>query len=308
MRSSWRLHLVMLCVTIIFGLNGPLTKALLGEGLSPYTHMFCRFLGATILFWAASLWLPREHIERKDWGKMILAALTGILFNQGLFAIGMSMTSPVNQSLISTLGPIVTMLLAALVLKEPITRLKGFGVLTGAIGVLLLVSTNGRATVGSTLGDIICAAATISYSIYLTFFKSIIRKYHPITLMKWLFLITLICIGPIGMPCMIQTEWGSFDVTFYSQLAFVVFGATFTAYILLPVAQRGLRPTVISIYNYGTPVIAPLVAIMMGQERLTPIKILSAVLILLGVFMVTRSKSRRQQLREQQESLQEGVD
>ena len=107
---------------------------------------------------------------------------------------------------------------------------------------------------------------------------------------------------------MIQTEWGSFDVTFYSQLAFVVFGATFTAYLLLPVAQRGLRPTVISIYNYGTPVIAPLVAIMMGQDRLTPIKILSAVLILLGVFMVTRSKSRRQQLREQQESLQEGVD
>ena len=85
---------MMLCVTIIFGINGPFTKALLGGGLTPYTHMFCRFLGATILFWIASMWVPRERIDRKDWGKMVLASLTGIFFNQGLFAIGMSMTSP----------------------------------------------------------------------------------------------------------------------------------------------------------------------------------------------------------------------
>ncbi|MDN8986038.1 EamA family transporter, partial [Staphylococcus aureus] len=85
----------------IFGINGPFTKALLGGGLTPYTHMFCRFLGATILFWIASIWVPRERIDRKDWGKMALASLTGIFFNQGLFAIGMSMTSPVNQSLVA---------------------------------------------------------------------------------------------------------------------------------------------------------------------------------------------------------------
>ena len=154
MSSRWRLHLVMLCVTIIFGINGPFTKALLGGGLTPYTHMFCRFLGATILFWIASLWVPRERIDRKDWGKMTLASLTGIFFNQGLFAIGMSMTSPVNQSLVATLGPIVTMLLAAVVLKEPITRLKGIGVLIGASGALLLVSTNGSSTAGSTRLDL----------------------------------------------------------------------------------------------------------------------------------------------------------
>lgn len=299
MKARWRLHIVMLCVTIIFGMNGPFTKALLGGGLTPYTHMFCRFLGATILFWIASIWVPRERIERKDWGKMILAALTGILFNQGLFAIGMSMTSPVNQSLITTLGPIVTMLLAAIVLREPITRLKGIGVLVGAAGVLLLVSSNGATSAGSTLGDMICATATISYSIYLTSFKSIIQKYHPVTLMKWLFVITLVCSAPMGVRDMIRTEWTTFDATFYSQLAFVVLGATFVAYLLLPIAQRGLRPTVISIYNYGTPVVASLVAVMMGQDRITPLKLFSAALILLGVFMVTRSKSRRQLLREQ---------
>ena len=112
---------------------------------------------------------------------MVLASLTGIFFNEGLFAIGMSMTSPVNQSLVATLGPIVTMLLAAVVLKEPITRLKGIGVLIGASGALLLVSTNSSSTAGSTLGDLICAIATISYAIYLTSFKTLIQKYHPVS-------------------------------------------------------------------------------------------------------------------------------
>ncbi|WP_297161182.1 DMT family transporter, partial [uncultured Porphyromonas sp.] len=207
MRSRWRLHLVMLCVTIIFGINGPFTKALLGGGLTPYTHMFCRFLGATILFWIASIWVPRERIDRKDWGRMTLASLTGIFFNQGLFAIGMSMTSPVNQSLVATLGPIVTMLLAAVVLKEPITRLKGVGVLIGASGALLLVSTNGSSTAGSTLGDLICATATVSYAIYLTSFKTLIQKYHPVTLMKWLFVISLYGSAPLGLRDAMRTEW-----------------------------------------------------------------------------------------------------
>ncbi len=299
MSSRWRLHLVMLCVTIIFGINGPFTKALLGGGLTPYTHMFCRFLGATILFWIASMWVPRERIDRKDWGKMVLASLTGIFFNQGLFAIGMSMTSPVNQSLVATLGPIVTMLLAAVVLKEPITRLKGIGVLIGASGALLLVSANGSSTAGSTLGDLICATATVSYAIYLTSFKTLIQKYHPVTLMKWLFVISLYGSAPMGVRDMIRTEWSTFDATFYGQLAFVVVGATFVAYLLLLFAQRGLRPTVVSIYNYGIPVIASMLAVMMGQDHLTLAKVASAILILLGVFMVTRSKSRQQLLREQ---------
>ena len=107
----------------------------------------------------------------------------------------------------------------------------------------------------------------------------------------------------MGVRDVMRMEWGSYDATTYGQLLFVVLGATFVAYLLLPIAQRGLRPTVISIYNYGTPVIASLVAVLMQQDRLTPIKVFSAVLILVGVFMVTRSKSRRQQLREQQARL-----
>ena len=191
------------------------------------------------------------------------------------------------------------MLLAAVVLKEPITRLKGIGVLIGASGALLLISTNGSSTVGSTLGDLICATATVSYAIYLTSFKTLIQKYHPVTLMKWLFVISLLGSAPMGVRDMIRTEWSTFDATFYGQLAFVVVGATFVAYLLLLFAQRGLRPTVVSIYNYGIPVIASMLAVMMGQDQLTLTKVASAILILLGVFMVIRSKSRQQLLREQ---------
>ena len=117
--------------------------------------------------------------------------------------------------------------------------------------------------------------------------------------MKWLFVISLLGSAPMGLRDMMRTEWSTFDATFYGQLAFVVVGATFVAYLLLLFAQRGLRPTVVSIYNYGIPVIASMLAVMMGQDQLTLTKVASAILILLGVFMVTRSKSRQQLLREQ---------
>lgn len=292
-------HLAMICVTLIFGMNGPLSKGLLMSGaLTPYAHMFSRFFGATVLFWLASLFMPKERIDRADWLPLIGASLTGVLFNQGLFAIGISMTSPVNQSLISTLGPVVTMFLAAIFLKEPITRLKALGVTIGAAGVILLVSTNMSSRAGSSLGDLICATATISYSLYLTLFKRIIMKYHPITLMKWMFVFSLVFVAPKGVADMVAVDWSTWDGGEFASLLFVVLGATFTAYLVLPFAQKLLRPTVVSIYNYGNPVIASVMATILGQDQLTPMKFLSGVLILFGVFMVTRSKSRAQLVRE----------
>lgn len=296
-------HLAMLAATIIFGLNSPFSKMLISpEGISPYVHTFCRFTGGTILFWLVSLFAPHESIDRKDLLKLVGASLTGVLLNQGVFAVGISMTSPINQTLIATMGPVVTMLLAAFFLREPITWLKALGVAIGATGVLVLVFNRDLTGTASLKGDLICAVASFSYCLYLTLFKDIIMKYSAITLMKWLFLISWLLVLPIGIPAAMATPWASFDATFYLSLAFVVVFATFVAYFLLPIAQKVLRPTVVSIYNYGMPLIGAGMALMMGQDRFTLVKLIAALLILSGVYLVTKSKSRAQLKREQRQS------
>lgn len=295
-------HLALLLTTLVFGLNGPLSKILFStEGFTPYIHMFCRFFGAGTLFWIISLFAPQEKIARKDWLPLLGASLTGVLFNQGVFAIGISMTSPLNQSLLATLGPIITMLFAALWLREPITRKKALGVLLGASGAILLIL--GRRAVGtsSLWGDLVCLSATVSYCLYLTLFKRVILRYSPITLMKWLFLFSGIIAVPRAWQDLAQFSWTTQNVSFYFCLLFVVLMATFLAYFLLPIAQKRLRPTVVSTYNYGLPVVATIVALLLGQDTLTLYKALAFGLVIGGVYLVTQSKSRQDLNREKRE-------
>lgn len=302
-RSEIKGHLSILGTTIIFGFNGPVSKLLISpEGISPWVHMFCRFAGATLLFWLISIFTPRERIRKEDRLRFVAASLTGVLFNQGIFAIGISMTSPMNQSLITTMGPVITMILAAFFLHEPITWKKAIGVLLGGSGVMILIFAGGRGPSGEIgWGELISLLATLSYCLYLTLFKDIIARYSPVTLMKWMFLISLIIVSPVSIPHVKHTAWQELPTLFYIELGYVVLMATFVAYFLLPVAQKYLRPTVVSTYNYGIPVVATAAALAWGLEYLSVAKGLAALLVLMGVYLVTGSKSRITQLREKAE-------
>lgn len=296
-------HLAMLATALIFGLNGPLSAILVGSGgeLTPGTHMFARFSVATILFWCVSFFLPRTKVERKDLGRLFMASLFGVLLNQGGFAIAMSLTTPIHQSLMASLGPVFTIVLAFFVLREPISLLKAGGVAFGALGVLtlLFVRTGGEGLGGGTFwGDLVALIATLSYCIYLTVYRDLIDKYEPWVLMRWMFLFTLILVVPFTLGDVIRTPWSTLSEKTIGALAFVVFFATFVAYFLLPIGQKRLRPTVVSIYNYFNPVIATTLALLWELEEWNWAKGLAATLVILGVYMVTKSKSRADQLRE----------
>ena len=296
-------HLAMIATALIFGLNGPLSAILVGRDgeLTPGTHMLSRFLVATVLFWSVSMFLPRTKVDKKDWGRLFLASLFGVLLNQGGFAVAMSLTTPIHQSLMASLGPVFTIVLAFIVLREPISFLKAGGVASGALGVLILlfVRTGGEGLgEGTFWGDLVAFTATFSYCIYLTVYRDLIDKYEPWVLMRWMFLFTLILVAPFTVDDAMATQWAALSSKTVWALSFVVFFATFVAYFLLPIGQKRLRPTVVSIYNYFNPVIATTLALLWGLEEWTWAKGLAAVLVILGVYMVTRSKSRADLLKE----------
>ena len=291
-------HLAMLLATVAFGLNGPFSNALLIDGvLSPWLHMACRFGTSCVVFWLTSLLVPSgRRVEARDAWLLIGASLTGVLGNQGLFAFAISMTTPLRQSLMTTMGPIFTMFLAAIFLKEPLTWKKVLGVLVGLSGVLLLMLSKGGDAGSGTravVGQLIALLATFSYTLYLTVFKRLIDKYSPLELMKWLFLISFLIVLPFSIGPAVEMPWREMDGIFYFRLGFVVLAATVMAYLLVPYAQQRLRPTVIAVYNYGNPVIATTAGLLMGLETFTVTKMVAGVLVILGVVIVTQSKSRR---------------
>lgn len=292
-------HLAMTGANVMWGVMSPVSKLVLaGSLISPLILSELRIFGATALFWIASMFTKPEHVPHKDMMKLFFAALLGVVFNQGAFIFGLGMTSPIDASIITTSTPILTMVIAALYLREPITGKKVLGIFLGATGALLLILSSQQANAsgqsGNIWGDLLCFSAELCFSLYIVLFKGIIGRYSPVTLMKWMFTYSSICLVPFSYGELSQVVWSSLDLATYAGIAFVVVGATFLSYLLIPIGQHNLRPTVATMYCYVQPIIASIVTILWGMDRFNLWKVIAVVFVFSGVFLVTRSKSRAQ--------------
>lgn len=289
-------HIALFIANVIFGLNNPISRSLMPEILSPYTLTFFRLSGGTLLFWIISLFTKKEKVPVKDILLLFFASLFSLTLNQLPFFVGLSMTSPIDASIVVTMLPIVTMILAAIIIKEPITLMKAVGVLVGASGALLLIFNSQTQHNGNSnfFGSLIVFAAVASFAIYLTVFKDLITRYSPVTLMKWMFLFGTIVCFPFCYKPLVQTNFVILSAGTYWRIGFMVFFGTFWGYLLIPIGQKVLRPTTLSMYNYVQPVVASLLTVIIGMDSFGPEKALSGVLVFLGVYIVTQSKSRAQ--------------
>lgn len=294
----------MLAASIMWGMMAPVSKAAMNsDTVSSLLVADVRIFGAAILFWIFSLFTKGEKIARKsDYIRFFFAGLFAILLNQGVYVTGVSMTSPVDASIITTTLPIVTMIFAAIFIKEPVTGKKAGGVLLGACGALLLVfgnrlipgaaSTASAGQSSSLFGDLLCFFAQCSYAIYLVIFRDLIKRYSPVTIMKWMFTFSSVILLPVSARSLAITGWSSISFTEYAELAYVLIFGTFLCYLIVPVGQRYLRPTLVAMYNYVQPVVATAVAIIWGMDTFNIMKVVAVVLIFSGVFLVNSSKAR----------------
>ena len=302
--KNYKAHIAILATNIIFGINISISKNVIQEYLGPYSLTFFRMLGACAIFWIVSFFLKREKIQGKDLLFIFCAGMFGIFINQFSFIQGLSMASPINASIIVTFTPIMTMLVSFLFLREPITWKKAIGVLMGCTGAITLVVTSHSASAssdGSIWGDIFCLVSCLAYAIYLTAFKWLIVKYHPITLMKWMFLFSTIVSAPFCYNSVSAINYADIPLQAYLKIAYIVVGATFITYLLIPIGQKSLRPTTLTMYNYLQPLITTCIAVAFGLDTFGFVKTLAAVLIFSGVYAVIKSKSREQLEKEKSE-------
>lgn len=286
-------HIFALTANILWGLMAPIGKSALME-FSALSVTTFRMVGAAACFWLLSAFCKYEHVDHRDMLKIFFASLFALVFNQGVYIFGLSMTSPIDASIVTTTLPIVTMIIAAIYLKEPITNLKVLGIFVGAMGALTLILSSQTAGSGngSIIGDLLCLVAQISFSIYLTVFKGLSQKYSPITLNKWMFIYASMCYIPFSYQDVAGIQWAEGSTPAYVQIGYVVIGGSFLAYIFIMTAQRLLRPTVVSMYNYMQPIVASIAAIIMGLGVFGWEKGIAIALVFLGVYIVTKSKSK----------------
>lgn len=277
----------------MWGLMAPIGKSALQE-FSALSVTTFRMVGAAAAFWILSIFCKQEHVNHRDMLLIFFASLFALVLNQGVFIFGLSLTSPIDASIVTTTLPIITMIVAAIYLKEPITNKKVLGIFVGAIGALtLIISSNSSGAGGSSIwGDLLCLTAQLSFSIYLTVFKGLSQRYSPVTINKWMFIYASMCYIPFSYHDVAAIEWNTISTSAIWQVSYVVLGGSFIAYICIMTAQKLLRPTVVSMYNYMQPIISSIAAVLMGMGVFGWEKGLSIGLVFLGVYIVTQSKSR----------------
>ena len=280
----------------IFGFNIIICKDLTSGGLIPPLGIFTlRSLIAGALFWIVSAFQPYEKVERKDYIRIFAASMLGFLTCQVTFLVGIPHITPMDCSILTAMAPIYTMAVAAIAIKEPITLKKAAGVALSFVGVIYLIVSRvlapGGAAESTPFGIFMIILNSLSFSMYLGIFKPLIAKYSTITFMKWIFLFSACVAAPLSMRGLIDVEWGTIPAKQYAELAYLIICATFVTYFLIPLAQKRIRPTLISMYSYVQPIIAIAVSIAIGMDTLTWQKALATVLVFSGVVIVSRSRS-----------------
>lgn len=289
-------HLALLSVALIYGANYTIAKNVLDQDyLKPNGFILLRVISGFVLFTILHALFIKEKVDRKDLGLLAICGLFGIAINQLFFFKGLGATSPVHASLIMVVTPIIVLILSSIYLTERIRWWKVLGIIVGMIGAMLLITkgSSGNNSMSSSLGDLYILINAASYALYLVFAKNLMKKYHPFTVMKWIFSFGLIVVIPFGIGDLSGVVWRSFPIDIWVAIIYVLIFTTFFAYLLNAYALSTVNPTTASAYIYMQPLIASTIAILWYNDSLSSVKVLSAALIFIGVYMISLQKRKR---------------
>ncbi|CAN5439444.1 DMT family transporter [soil metagenome] len=287
-RSKYLPHLACLAVSLIYGANFTLAKQIMPLYIQPYGFILMRVTFATIMFWLSGL-VVKETIARKDFPRLMACGLFGVALNQLWFFKGLSLTSPINASLLMIMTPILVLVFAVIGKQEQITWRKLIGIVLGTAGAsaIILYSDAASNKEASTLGDLYVFLNAASYGTFLVIVKPLMTRYHPFTIIKWVFLFGLIPVIPAGYSQLVAVDWSLFGVSAWLIVIYVLLFTTYLAYALNTYAMRSVEPSVVGYYIYIQPIFATCIALALGSDQLTWIKIVAGLVTFAGVYLAT---------------------
>ncbi len=293
MKASLKVHLALFTVSLIYGATFTIAKQVMPHYVQPFAFILLRVsVAAVCIFIFHSLFIKQKISDWKDIRQLCISALFGVAFNMLLFFKGLSITTPINGSVLMMNTPIFVVVFATLYLKEPLSLQKVIGILIAAFGAILLMGGAGFNFSSDTIwGDIMVSANAIIYAFYLVYAKSLMHKYHPLTVTMWSFVFGWFVVLPFGYSEFMQIDFASFTPKIWLFVGFVTVGSTFLTYVLNAYALRKASSSLVGSYIYLQPVLATLIAILSGKDLLTLEKLGYILIIFTGVFLVSWKKA-----------------
>ncbi len=295
---SRNLALFFLCVTaLVYGVTYTVAKDVMAGYVEPSGFILVRVFLAGVLFWITGFFTPKQRIDIADIPRLISAGLFGASLNMLSFYKGIQLTSPISAAVIMVNTPLLVLLFSAFLLKEKIEFKRAFGIFLGVVGAVILITMGSNSegiTTSSNWGNFYILLNAIFYGLYLIIVKKLMDKYHPFTLIKWMYLVGFICVLPFGWQEAIAVDWLHLPQSILLKIGFVIIFTTYLNYSLILKAMKALKPTTVSAFIYLQPLIATFFAVSSGKDTLDWIKVSSAILIFSGVYLVSLKSDKTQ--------------
>lgn len=293
-KREWALVAATL-VSIIYGVTFTIAKDVMPTYIDAFGFIFLRVGGSMLLFWLSTLFVKTEKIEKADFPRIIAASFFGIAFNMLTFFKGLSYTSPIMGAVLMVTTPMIVLVLSAILIKERMENRKIIGILLGLAGTITLI-LYGKSMVNAPnamLGNFLVFVNAVSYGFYLIIVKKLMDKYKAISFVKWIYFFGFLMVLPFGWGEFQSVDWAIVPTSAYLKIGFVVVFSTFLTYLLNLLSMKELKPTTVAVFIYLQPLFASIFAIYLGKDELSWVKIGSALLIFIGVYLVTQKKPSR---------------
>jgi drug/metabolite transporter (DMT)-like permease len=286
-------HLALIAVQIFFA-TWPIVGKLALRTLPAVALVGFRVAGASlVLILLARLSGNLRPIDRQDWPLLIASSALGLILNQWLFVKGLSITTAINATLLSTSIPVSTLIIGMFMGTDRTTWRRMLGIALAGAGVLYLIGpTRGDFSAATRVGDLLIVANSLCYGAYIAVSKDLVRKYNALTVITWIFIIGSVATIPPGLISLSRIQLSSVSWKVWLEVAYIILLPTAITYYLNAWALARVPPSTVAVYIYLQPLIAFLVAPIVLGETLGAHALISSLLIFVGVFIVTRSRRR----------------
>lgn len=284
-------HLALLVCNILWAMDYPFYNMVLGHYVAPMA-MVAASLTVTALFsFVPLIWQKAERVERGDIRKLIGAALLVGVARKTFIMFGLTMTSPIDGSIIDTIVPLLVLLISVALGIDHFTRIKVAGLILGMAGAVAVVLTGVSAShthshLAGNLMIFLCACAT---SLYMVWFKAVVTKYRITTVLRWVYCVAALVTLPFGLDGIIHTDYAAVARHALWPTLFILIVPTYVPNLMLNYALKTVAPTVSSIYTYIQPMLAIAMSVALGLDKLHTDTVIFALVIFAGVGLVLRS-------------------
>ena len=291
-------HLALIGVQLLFG-TWPIFGKIVLRTMSTTNLMLFRLIGAAIVFAILQRNLaPLWAMPKRDLGLLTLCSLVGIVGNQFIYLTGLSLTTVINTTLLSTTIPVFTLFVSILLGHDRLSWRRLLGIALAASGVIYLINP-GRAdlSTSTTVGNLLVAFSSLLYAIYIVISKDLFERYGALNVITWIFVVGSTLTIPAGIYSVSTAQAHTLPATIWLTLLFIILFPTVGAYYLNAWALTKVTPSTVAIYIYMQPLFAFGVAPVLLGEKWNRRTLIAASLIFTGVAIVTR-RGRSQAVRE----------